>query len=194
MNGAKDWETVGWNLDGKCTTASSTDVCSLTTGASLSTQDDGYGGIDNSYGENICPIFDTLSGAGVCSTKITAAYLQTDATGAGTLEIPFGTTLIAYPVTDVRVGMTGSGGIVGGVMPTASFIAAFEAAAGCISTSLCPGSAIQSIAAQLQQASDIGADGTNGPGATCDGVSFGLRFTGSTPLSTLPSGQNCGCQ
>jgi hypothetical protein len=90
--------------------------------------------------------------------------------------------------------MTGSGGIVGGVMPTASFIAAFEAAAGCISTSLCSGSAIQSIAAQLQQASDIGADGTNGAGAACDGVSFGLRFTGSSALGTLPSGANCGCQ
>jgi hypothetical protein len=194
MNGSSDWETVGWNLDGKCTTATSTDVCTLSAGAALSQQDDGIGGIDNSFGEYICPIFDTLDGSGECSTKITAAYLQTDATGSGTLVIPFGMYNIAYPVQDVRVGLTGPGGVVGGVMPTAGFIAAWQAVAGCISTSLCSGSAFQSIAQQFQQASDIGSDGTNNQGTTCDGVSFGLRFTGSSPLGALPAPPNCGCQ
>jgi hypothetical protein len=193
MNGATDWQTIGWNLDGKCTAATSTDVCALSAGAPLQTQDDGTGGIDNSFGENLCPIFDTLSSGGACSTMIAAAYLQTDATGSGTLTIPFGTTVIAYPVKDVHVGLTGSGGVVGGVMPTASLIAAWQAAAGCISSSLCSGSAFQSIAGQLQQASDIGADGTDNQGTTCDGISFGLRFTGSTPLSGLPAPSNCGC-
>jgi hypothetical protein len=194
LNGTSDWMTIGWNLDGKCTTASSTDVCTLSAGASFSMQDDGTGGIDNSYGENICPILDTLSSGGGCSTKITAAYLQTDASGTGTLELPFGNSVIAYPVVDVHVGFTGSGGVIGGVMPTAGLVAAFQAAAGCISTSLCSGSAFSSIAAQLQQASDIGADGTNNQGTTCDGISFGLRFTGSTPLTTLPSTITCPCQ
>jgi hypothetical protein len=54
------WQTFGYDLDGKYTTASSTDVCTLVAGASKSVQVDGNGGIDNSFGANIMPIIQTL--------------------------------------------------------------------------------------------------------------------------------------
>ena len=54
------WQNYGYNLDGKVTTASSTDVCTLQAGAQKSYQTDGKGGIDNSFGENIIPILQTL--------------------------------------------------------------------------------------------------------------------------------------
>jgi hypothetical protein len=57
------WQEFGANIDGKVTTASSTDVCTLSAGASKQTQDDGLGGIDNSWGENLLPIFLTIFGS-----------------------------------------------------------------------------------------------------------------------------------
>ncbi len=54
------WESFGYDLDGKVTTASSTDVCTLVAGSSKQVQVDGNGGIDNSFGSQIMPIIGTL--------------------------------------------------------------------------------------------------------------------------------------
>jgi hypothetical protein len=62
------WASYGYNLDGKFTTATSTDVCTLAAGAPKSTQIDGNGGIDNSFGENILPIIMTAAGNGTSAT------------------------------------------------------------------------------------------------------------------------------
>ena len=53
-------DNFGYDLDGKVTTASSTDVCTLVAGSSKQVQVDGNGGIDNSWGSQIMPIVDTL--------------------------------------------------------------------------------------------------------------------------------------
>jgi hypothetical protein len=185
------WRNIGYNLDGKCTTRTSTDVCTLAAGASLDTQDDGANGIDNSYGENLCPLMETAAGNNnACSSAIKQAYLQTDASGTGTLVLGS----FVYPVRDVHISLSGAGGMAGGVLPTAGIEAAWKNAAACISTSLCDGGALQSVLAPAARASDIGADGSNTAGAACDGVSFGIRFTGSTPVSSLPMPPNCPCQ
>jgi len=47
------WETFGYDIDGKITTAASTDVCTLAPGASSDVQIDGDDGIDNSFGANL---------------------------------------------------------------------------------------------------------------------------------------------
>jgi hypothetical protein len=51
----------------------------------------------------------------------------------------------------------------------------------------CSGAAFQSIATQIEQASDIMKDGTNGPGPTCDGISVGIGFDGDLigPIKTV---------
>ena len=187
---ATEWMGVGFNLDGLCTTQTSMNTCTLATGAPWSEQDDGNAGIDNSYGRNICAIMDTTAGTGACSTKITQAFLQTDASGTGTLVVGS----MVYPARDVRISLDGSAGMAGGVLPTAGIAAAWQNAAGCISTSLCSGSALQSILMPLEQASDIMVDGSNSPGEACDGVSFGIKFTGSTPVTSLPTPPSCPCQ
>jgi len=58
--GADAWKTFGYDLDGKVTTASATDVCTLVAGSSRAVQVDGDRGIDNSWGANIMPIIGTL--------------------------------------------------------------------------------------------------------------------------------------
>lgn len=50
------WQTFGYNIDGKLTTSTSTDVCTLATGASSTVQVDGNNGRDDSFGENLIPL------------------------------------------------------------------------------------------------------------------------------------------
>jgi hypothetical protein len=61
------WKSFGYNLDGKVSTASSSDVCTLQAGAPKQTQVDGDNGIDNSFGENILPIIITTAGQDAAS-------------------------------------------------------------------------------------------------------------------------------
>ncbi len=49
------WQTYGYNLDGKVTSADSTDVCALFGGAPRMNQKDGLNGIDNAWGAIIVP-------------------------------------------------------------------------------------------------------------------------------------------
>jgi hypothetical protein len=54
---AGQWKKFGFNLDGKVTTATSTDVCMVNDGAMPSVPyPDGDNGIDNSFGKNLLPV------------------------------------------------------------------------------------------------------------------------------------------
>jgi hypothetical protein len=55
-SGNPNWYLYGYDIDGKDTTASSKDVCTLYANANAKNQADGPGGIDNSFGENIIPL------------------------------------------------------------------------------------------------------------------------------------------
>lgn len=55
------WKKYGYNLDGKATVASSTDVCTRAKGAPSSNQVDGENGIDNSFGAVILPIIQSAA-------------------------------------------------------------------------------------------------------------------------------------
>ena len=177
------WKTIGFNLDGKCTVPVSTNVCTLQTGASKAAQDDGTGGIDNSYGENICPIATSVSGTGACSSGIPNVYVITDATGSGTMAIPTNGQWLEFPIHDTFVVQKGNQGVLGAVAPTTEIISAYQAVAGAVSPSLCSGSAFQSIAQQIEDASDIQSNGSDVPGLPCDSISIGMTFTGSTPYA-----------
>ena len=86
------WQEFGANIDGKVTTTLSTDVCTLAAGASKQTQVDGLGGIDNSWGENILPIFISIFGTSfvtsynnaVAQGDFTTLIDVTDLTDGGT--------------------------------------------------------------------------------------------------------------
>ncbi len=81
-------------------------------------------------------------------------------------------------------------GTIAGVLDTNALISGLMNVAGNISTSLCSGSAFQSIAMQIQQTSDIVLDSTmtkvsNPAGTTCNAISIGLGFN-STEIA-VPS-------
>jgi len=75
-------------------------------------------------------------------------------------------------------------GTIAGVLITSELVSALRSVAGNISPSLCSGTAFESIAQQIEQASDIIIDpnsGTvsNSAGAMCNGISIGLGFEGT---------------
>ena len=274
------WKQYGLNIDNKITDRTSTDVCTLTSGASKATQVDGIGGIDNSWGENILPIILTTAGSdaqkrmndaitnGDFTTMIrldklgaqqnysplpgllyaglktpspptwsggdmwpidttsvngndinapkivfTGGYMNARTwvgappMGGITLPFSFGGTDWGIALTHVQItmvvaadGRAASQGVISGVVPTEAYIAALKTVAGRISTSLCSGSAFDSIAQQIRQASDIMVTGANVPGAACDGISLGWGFDaklvklGALQQPPTPSPDPCGPQ
>jgi len=191
---ADAWKQIGFNLDGKVTTATSTDVCGLVPGAGAATQDDGQHGTDNSYGENICPILDSLDMPDPCSTLVSQTYVVTDATGSGTVTIQFTSPpgfRLTIPVADAYVVLNGDGsGVLGAVAPTDGVIQALFAsieALGCGT-----GGDLQSILMQFEQTSDILSDASNSAGRQCDAISIGMQFWDATPFDgVLPMPDAC---
>jgi hypothetical protein len=70
------WQSFGYDLDGKVTTTSSTDVCTLLAGAARQVQLDGNGGIDNSWGANLMPLLLTIDAE--ASTQVNGAIEDGD--------------------------------------------------------------------------------------------------------------------
>ncbi len=189
---ADAWKTIGFNLDGKVTTATSTDVCQLLSAAAPATQDDGQDGIDNSYGENICPIWDSLD-MQACSTRISQTYVVTDASGSGTLTIQIANLSgfrMNIPISDAYVVLNDDGsGMLGAVSPTNGLGTAL---AGAIEGICHHQGDPQSIIMQFEQASDIVANGSNSAGQPCDAISIGMQFWEATPFDgVLPEPDAC---
>ena len=95
------WKTLGFDIDGKDTTQSSTDVCQLAAGASPRTQEDGNGGIDNSFGTGMLPILVTTFGRDFSSqanaslsTGLVTNLLVVRGLGASTTASPLSASLL----------------------------------------------------------------------------------------------------
>jgi hypothetical protein len=269
------WASFGYDLDGKLTNSSSTDVCTLVAGASKQVQVDGNRGIDNSWGANIVPILQALestptpttnnaiqSGAptqlfyvvgfddspgnvttatGLSGVGLTGAQYSANggttptwdlnthwpidptsingcANGCPTGTDPIQGALVTFPKAfqvqatfvagtpaDITLSLPIGGqplllnvhsavvtfdpqmpgsvtnGTIAGALNTQELIAAFQQVAGRLSTSLCSGSAFQSIATQIEQTSDIVVDGgtgqvSNTAGTPCNAISMGIGF------------------
>ena len=81
--GESDWQTLGWDLDGKITTKDSTDVCIQEVGAPRVNQADGDEGIDDAFGYVLTPVLATSLQDPQISTTITSAIQS----GRFTLQI-----------------------------------------------------------------------------------------------------------
>ena len=273
------WKSFGYNLDNLVTTKSSTDVCTLAAGASKTTQVDGNGGIDNSFGENIMPIvittagsdaaqkindgintgsftvmtyitgFDDSAGSTASATGLTGILLAggsysaandggaptwdtnthwpivptlmtgctpetgcpagTDPNSAATIKfdsayqaggtfvngspaslsltLSIGGQALTVNISSALITFQPSGagavtnGTIAGTIVAQDLVNQLQSVAGSISSSLCSGSAFQSIAQQILQAADIVIDPSSGAvsnsaGASCNGISIGLGF------------------
>jgi len=113
-------------------------------------------------------------------------WVGTPSTATAYLDLHF--TIDGYPLPPVpiehvrmvvKVGTdpaSTSSGTLAGVIRTSDAAAWTRLWASAAGDSLCAGSAGQAFVTQVEQMSDIMADGSNGPGQTCDGISVGLGF------------------
>jgi hypothetical protein len=77
-------------------------------------------------------------------------------------------------------------GVIGGVLDTQELSQAIKQMAGSFDPSLCMGPTIDSIIAQIEQASDILVDGSQNPALPCNGISIGIGFdTGAVQLGAI---------
>jgi hypothetical protein len=181
-----DWERIGFNLDGACTTTTSINTCALASDAPGATQVDGAGGIDNSFGANVCPVLDSLFPL-FCSTAENVIVVTHDS-GDGTLAILFtfkDTPLwVEIPLTDTFV-LTGPGGagMLGGTVRTSALVDALRPLWGTVTHILCSAQSSQAADTAVAQSSDILSTGMLAPGEACDSTSIGVAFTGSAPYT-----------
>jgi hypothetical protein len=96
--------------------------------------------------------------------------------GGQTLSLDIASAVVSF--SPMAAGSV-TNGTIAGVLDTTQLIAGLKNVAGNISTSLCSGSAFESIAMQIEQTSDIVLNGTtvsNTSGTTCNAISIGLGF------------------
>lgn len=109
------WSAYGLNIDGKTTSAQSTDVCTQAEGASRRWQADGQNGIDNSFGLNLLPILITTAGSnfnGSANDHITQGgptmLIQLDSLGAGPTYNPLPGAMVRAAASSVPPRWDGS--------------------------------------------------------------------------------------
>jgi hypothetical protein len=90
------------------------------------------------------------------------------------LQLPISHAVITMDLSAAHTGAVN--GTLAGVISTAAMSEAMRTLAASFDPSLCSGPTIDSIVAQIEQASDILADGTQDPTRDCDGISIGLGF------------------
>ncbi|MEP7123842.1 MAG: hypothetical protein ABJE95_23135 [Byssovorax sp.] len=91
-----------------------------------------------------------------------------------TLSLPIGSAVITMELSADHKSATK--GTIAGVLPTDTLTSELKKIAGAFDPSLCKGPTIDSIVSQIEQASDIGHDGTQDASKECDGISIGLGF------------------
>jgi hypothetical protein len=105
-----------------------------------------------------------------------AISLRLGGFGGGSMRLPIEHAVISMELDAAHE--TATNGTLSGVIPTDAFVEALTESARAIDPSFCDPTnpTLQSIITQLEQASDILADGTQDPTKTCDGISIGLGF------------------
>jgi hypothetical protein len=93
------WASFGYNIDGKITTESSTDVCTLASNALPSVQIDGNFGADDSFGENLVTDL-SFAYSGGFSQSLTGDVER------GSYTMLFDTTGLSSSPTQTNVGLT----------------------------------------------------------------------------------------
>ncbi|MFO0616072.1 MAG: hypothetical protein U0414_25990 [Polyangiaceae bacterium] len=93
-----------------------------------------------------------------------------------TIALDINAALLSMKLDDTHTKATS--GVIAGVLNTEALISQIQKLASTFSKDFCDpkNATLLSILNQIRQNSDIMADGSNGPGKTCDGISIGLGF------------------
>lgn len=117
-------------------------------------------------------------------SSVAANAWSSGGTATVVLDLSLGGTAVRLTIYQARLSMnlnpdhTGAmAGQLGGVLDTEELVAELKKVVGSFDPSLCTSPAVESMANQYRQASDILKDGTQDPSVECDAISIGLGFT-----------------
>jgi hypothetical protein len=180
------WRGIGFDLDKTCTASSSAVACA-----------EGVSGIDNSFGANICAMFNAPNDTADCSTDVRQVYLVTDAGGSGTLAVQSGDWRAQIPIVDAYVTNTGGAGMLGAVVHLDDLLTIVDTWQLDIltATQLCSHAPIYSEE-PIVQAADMHVGVPIDAGRACNAISIGMQFFDAVPftgpLPAVPPNQ-CTC-
>lgn len=117
------------------------------------------------------------------SSYVTGNTWVSGSKGTVVLSLSISGFSLELPISSAQIMVTldpshkkGTKGIIAGVLETDKLVSELKKVAGSFDSTLCSGSTIDNITAQIEQASDIMKDGTQDPTKPCDGISIGLGF------------------
>lgn len=186
----------GYDLDGVCSdrTKPESFACTKNPRADTAKYTDGDSGIDNSFGRNLVAYI-RASWANASQVMSGFSYLETRSDGGGTLYLGTSNGLhLVIPLVAVRLTAPTADtlGTLAAVVPRDAFIASlrehFNLIAG---AQFCTGSTIDTTIEAVAQSVDILLAGPPNAALPCDGISLGLRLSGTTVDAVPPIGPGC---
>jgi hypothetical protein len=183
-------QSIGYNLDGICTTKANLDAvqCQRGAGADPSKPVDGTDGIDNAFGKSLLPLLRALYDH-ASATTTGFSYLALDADGRGTLYIGKSQGIVfVIPLVSARLSDPGADGVVtlAAVIPRDAFVDSVKKHFNLLSPMLCAGSTADSIVQTVLMAADLPLSGDPAPTSECDGISLAIKFAGA-PVAAAPT-------
>jgi hypothetical protein len=161
--------SIGYDLDGLCTTTANLDAVQCQRGAGTDTSKpvDGVDGIDNAFGKSLLPLLRGLY-LHASATTTGFSYLALEADGRGTLYIGKSQGVVfVIPLVSARLSDPGPDGLVtlAAVIPRDAFVDSVKKHINLLSSTLCSGSTADTIILTVQQAADLPLSGLPAPGA-----------------------------
>lgn len=179
------YQSIGYNLDGICTTRANLDAvpCVTPHGAKA----DGTNGIDNAFGKTLLPLprelYDHAS-----ATTTGFSYLALEADGQGTLFIGKSQAIVfVIPLAGARLSDPGPDGIVtlAAIIPRDAFVTSIRRHIDQFVPQWCGSSDSESIVQTVLEAADLTLSGVPEATRECDGISLAIKFAG-TPVAAPP--------
>lgn len=182
--GNKDtWRSIGFDLDGACTTTQTHRTCKPGPGGGGSYLEDGQDGIDNSWGRNVVGLM-RIFYADPNAAWSGRSVLDVGSAGTGTLYLLAPDDLLfEVPLVDVRMEWNGTSGTLAAIVPVDKGMENLRRDLSAYSKKDC--GSLGSLAGIFASNADVSASGVVDDGVECTGVSLGMTFEG-TPTDNVP--------
>jgi hypothetical protein len=192
------WQTIGSNLDGRCTSfaAPRSGTCLPPSGASATAANDGTSGIDNAFGKHIVPMMQALFGRDV-STKVAGhSFIAFEGDGRATFYIGEPDKVrIVIPLVKARLSTPNERGLstLTAIIPRERFVASLLAHANLLAGPIeCASTTMLGVAEMIRQTADIPLSGEPEPTEECSGISFAMELSGTSALAPPSLPPDCG--
>jgi hypothetical protein len=183
------WKSVGYNVDGLCSTSEERSfACRRLGAATRGSQSDGNDGIDNSFAQNVVPLYRAIYKA---PSLDAAGRSYLSLLGGGKAKLHLGTETRATLVIDleqVHLSEPDANGSVtlAGIAPRDPLLTNVRGWLVASTSEWCGSSSLDMFLTSVGAAADIPISGNAAADTDCDGISFAMTFTG-TQVAEVPA-------